>query len=297
MAQARPIHGIIAYPITPFSNDGIDTERLTGLVDTMVSAGVHAIAPLGSTGESAYLSLDEWKIVVDSTVAAVAGRVPVVAGASDLTTAGTVARAEHAQQAGATAVMIIPVSYWALSEREIIQHYASVSDAISIPIMAYNNPATSGIDMSPRLLTHMFESIANVAMVKESTGDIQRMLDIKELSSGALPFYNGSNPLALEALGAGASGWCTAAPCLRPAPAIALYEAVESGEITRAREIYDEMLPLLRFIVAKGLPSAVKSGLEILGEPAGVPRLPLLPLARGDRSELESILAAVPAAV
>jgi 4-hydroxy-tetrahydrodipicolinate synthase len=290
MAQEPLIHGIIAYPITPFGAEGIDVDRLAGLVDTMVDAGVHAIAPLGSTGESAYLSFDEWKTVVDATVAAVAGRVPVVVGSSDLTTAGTVARAEYAQQAGSTAVMVIPVSYWALNEREIVQHYTSVSDAISIPIMAYNNPATSGIDMSPTLLNHMFESIANVQMVKESTGDIQRMLDLKQLSSGELPFYNGSNPLVLKALLAGASGWCTAAPCLRPAPVIALYEAVAAGDTARASEIYEELLPLLSFIVSKGLPPAVKSGLDILGEPAGVPRLPLLPLTAEDRAQLESIL-------
>jgi len=102
MAQEQLIHGIIAYPITPFGEAGIDVDRLAGLVDTMVDAGVHAIAPLGSTGESAYLSFDEWKTVVDATVAAVAGRVPVVVGSSDLTTAGTVARAEYAQQSGAT---------------------------------------------------------------------------------------------------------------------------------------------------------------------------------------------------
>jgi 4-hydroxy-tetrahydrodipicolinate synthase len=291
MAQSQMIHGIIAYPITPFDEDGVDTDRLTGLVDTMVNAGVHGIAPLGSTGESAYLSFDEWKTVVDTTVAAVAGRVPVVVGASDLTTTGTVARAAYAQEAGATAAMVIPVSYWPLNEREIVRHYTAVSDAISIPIMAYNNPATSGIDMPPTLLNNMFESIENVTMVKESTGDIQRMLDLKELSSGALPFYNGSNPLVLEALLAGASGWCTAAPCLRPAPVIALYETFAAGDTERAKEIYEELLPLLRFIVAKGLPPAVKSGLEILGEPAGVPRLPLLPLDAEDRVELESMLA------
>ena len=293
MAQEQLIHGIIAYPITPFAEVGIDVDRLAGLVDTMVDAGVHAIAPLGSTGESAYLSFEEWKAVVDATVAAVAGRVPVVVGSSDLTTAGTVARAEYAQEAGATAVMVIPVSYWALNEREIVQHYTSVSDAISIPIMAYNNPATSGIDMSPTLLNQMFESVANVKMVKESTGDIQRMLDLKELSSGELPFYNGSNPLVLKALLAGASGWCTAAPCLRPAPAIALYEAAAAGDTARATEIYEELLPLLSFIVSKGLPTAVKSGLDIMGEPAGVPRLPLLPLDAENRTQLESILAHV----
>jgi len=290
MAQSQLIHGIIAYPITPFDEDGIDSDRLTALVDTMVNAGVHAIAPLGSTGESAYLSFAEWKTVVDTTVAAVGGRVPVVVGSSDLTTAGTVARAAYAQEAGANAVMVIPVSYWPLSEREIVGHFTAVSDAISIPIMAYNNPATSGIDMSPTLLNRMFETIANVKMVKESTGDIQRMLDLTELSSGELPVYNGSNPLVLDALRASASGWCTAAPCLRPAPVIELYEAFAAGNTDRAEELYDELLPLLRFIVAKGLPPAVKSGLEILGEPAGVPRLPLLPLDAADRGELASML-------
>ncbi len=291
--MAPKIHGIIAYPITPFDESGIDTERLTALVETMVEAGVHAIAPLGSTGESAYLSFEEWKTVVDTTVAVVDGRVPTVVGSSDLTTAGAVQRAEYAQAAGASAVMVIPVSYWPLSDREIVQHFTAISDAISIPIVAYNNPATSGIDMKPALLNHMFETIAGVQMVKESTGDIQRMLELTELSGGTLPFYNGSNPLVLEALMAGASGWCTAAPCLRPEPTIALYDAIVAGEIEQAKEIYAELLPLLRFIVANGLPTAVKAGLEILGEPAGVPRLPLLPLEPADRAELESILAAV----
>jgi 4-hydroxy-tetrahydrodipicolinate synthase len=121
------------------------------------------------------------------------------------------------------------------------------------------------------------------------------MHELRRLSGGALPFYNGSNPLVLEALLAGASGWCTAAPCLRPAPTIALYDAVVAGDTDRAREIYDELVPLLRFIVQKGLPPAVKTGLDILGEPAGSPRLPLLPLAPEDRDELELILDRVPA--
>ncbi|WP_141681970.1 dihydrodipicolinate synthase family protein, partial [Mycobacterium malmoense] len=138
------IHGIVAYPVTPFADEGINTERLAALVDRLVSSGVHAIAPLGSTGELAYLDEPEFDTVVDSTIATVDGRVPVIVGVSDVTTAKTVRRAQYAQRAGADAVMILPVSYWKLSEREIVAHYRSVSDAISIPIMAYNNPATSG---------------------------------------------------------------------------------------------------------------------------------------------------------
>jgi 4-hydroxy-tetrahydrodipicolinate synthase len=285
------IHGIIAYPVTPFDDNGIDTERLAALVERLVSANVHAIAPLGSTGELAYLDESEFDTVVDTTVSAVEGRVPVVVGVSDLTTANTIRRARYAEKAGADAVMILPVAYWKLSEREIVQHYASIGEAIGIPIMAYNNPATSGIDMSPELLVRMFEAIENLTMVKESTGDLSRMQRIAELSGGRLPFYNGSNPLVLDALRAGAAGWCTAAPCLRPQPCIDLYDAVRTGDFDKAQKIYDDLKPLLEFIVAGGLPTTVKAGLDLLGAGVGDPRRPLLPLDDDGRARLRELLA------
>lgn len=290
------IHGIIAYPVTPFSDaaggpNAVATERLAALVDRLVSSGVHAIAPLGSTGELAYLDEPEFDTVVDTTIATVDGRVPVIVGVSDVTTAKTVRRAQYAQRAGADAVMILPVSYWKLSEREIVAHYRSVSDAISIPIMAYNNPATSGVDMPPELLVRMFDTIENVTMVKESTGDLTRMHRIDELSGGRLPFYNGSNPLVLDALKAGASGWCTAAPNLRPQPCIDLYDAVRAGDLDKAQALYDDLKPLLQFIVAGGLATTVKAGLELLDFPVGDPRAPLLPLDEEGRAQLKDLLA------
>jgi 4-hydroxy-tetrahydrodipicolinate synthase len=287
------IQGIIAYPITPFTADGdnIDTGRLAAVVEQLVSTGAHAIAPLGSTGESAYLTEAEFDAVVDTTVGTVGGRVPVIVGASDLTTANTIRRAQYAQQAGADAVMILPISYWKLNDREIVQHYASISAAVDLPIMVYNNPATSGIDMAPELLVQMFNDIDNVLMVKESTGDLTRMLRIKELSGETLPFYNGSNPLVLDALLTGASGWCTCAPNLRPQPCLDLYDAVRRGDSERAQEIYDDLAPLLRFIVAGGLPTTVKAGLDLLGRNAGDPRPPLLPLDEAGRAELKGLLA------
>jgi 4-hydroxy-tetrahydrodipicolinate synthase len=287
------IHGVIAYPVTPFTADaaaGIDTARLAALVDRLVSAGVHGIAPLGSTGELAYLEEPEFDAVVDTTIATVDGRLPVIVGVSDVTTAKTIRRARYAEKAGADAVMVLPVSYWKLTEREIVQHYRSIGDAIGIPIMAYNNPATSGVDMRPELLVTMFETIDNVTMVKESTGDLSRMQRIAELSSGRLPFYNGSNPLVLDALRAGASGWCTAAPNLRPQPCIDLYDAVRAGDLEKAQILYDDLKPLLEFIVAGGLATTVKAGLDLLGVPAGDPRAPLLPLDEQGRAELRGLL-------
>ncbi|GBE65949.1 putative dihydrodipicolinate synthetase DapA [Mycobacterium sp. MFM001] len=286
------IHGIIAYPVTPFdASDAIDAAALSTLVDRLVGSGVHAIAPLGSTGELAYLDESEFDTVVDTTIAAVDSRVPVVVGVSDLTTANTIRRAQYAEKAGADAVMILPVSYWKLTEREIVAHYTSIGESIGIPIMAYNNPATSGIDMSPELLVKMFETIDNLTMVKESTGDLSRMQRIDKLSGGELPFYNGSNPLVLDALRAGASGWCTAAPCLRPQPCIDLYDAVRAGDPDKAQKIYDELKPLLEFIVAGGLATTVKAGLELLGAGVGNPRRPLLALDDDGRAKLRELLA------
>lgn len=289
----KEIRGIVAYPVTPFavdSADSIDTIRLAALVDRLVSCGIHAIAPLGSTGELAYLNEVEFATVVNTAIATVNGRVPVIVGVSDVTTAKTIRRAQYAQQAGADAVMILPVSYWKLTDREIVQHYRSIGDLLEIPIMVYNNPATSGVDMSAELLVSMFETIDSVTMVKESTGDLSRMQRIAELSGGQLPFYNGSNPLVLDALQAGASGWCTAAPNLRPELCMDLYEAVRTSDIEKAQTLYHDLKPLLQFIVAGGLPATVKAGLDLLGFPVGDPRAPLLPLEEQGRAQLRDLL-------
>ncbi|KWA69318.1 dihydrodipicolinate synthase family protein [Burkholderia ubonensis] len=289
------LQGIIAYPVTPFSADGdVDLKALGALIERLVADGVHGIAPLGSTGESAYLSDAEWEAVADTSIRAVRKRVPTVVGISDLTTAGAVRRARFAEQAGADAVMVLPVSYWKLSNDEIVGHYRAIGDAIGIPVMLYNNPATSGVDMSPELIATICRTVDNVTMVKESTGDIMRMHRLAQLSDGAIPFYNGSNPMALAALAAGAAGWCTAAPNLNARLPLALVEAVRAGDLARAREVFHAQLPLLQFIVSGGLPVTVKAGLRLRGFDAGEPRKPLLPLGDDRTRDLARLLAALP---
>ncbi|WP_323117913.1 dihydrodipicolinate synthase family protein [Burkholderia alba] len=274
-------HGIIAYPVTPFhQHDGsVDVTMLNRLIDRLVAEGSHGIAPLGSTGESAYLGDEEWDRVAEASIKRVAKRLPVIVGISDLTTRNAVRRAKFAEAAGADAVMVLPVSYWKLGEAEIFRHYAAIADAIRLPIMVYNNPATSGIDMQPDLIVKLAREIDNVAMIKESTGDIQRMHRIAQLSDGRVPFFNGSNTLALEAFAAGAAGWCTAAPNLAPAWPARLYDACRQGDLERARTVFYRLLPYLQFLMKHGLPTAVKAGLALRDLPVGLPRLPLAPLA------------------
>ena len=140
------IHGIIGYTITPFSTDGqrIDLDALGLSIDRLIDSGVHAVAPLGSTGEGAYLSDAEWDEVAAYSIQKVGKRVPTIVSVSDLTTAKAVRRAQFAEAHGADVVMVLPASYWKLSEAEILAHYAAIGDSIGVPIMLYNNPATSG---------------------------------------------------------------------------------------------------------------------------------------------------------
>lgn len=235
--MSTAIHGIIGYTITPFTADGegLDLPALGRSIDRLVEGGAHAIAPLGSTGEGAYLSDHEWDQVAEFSLAHIDGRVPTVVSVSDLTTAGAIRRARLAERLGADAVMVLPTAYWKLSEAEILQHYQAIGDSIGVPIMLYNNPATSGTDMSVELILRIVKTVENVTMVKESTGDIQRMHKLQVLGEGQVPFYNGCNPLALEAFVAGATGWCTAAANLIPALNLALYQAVQANDLERAK--------------------------------------------------------------
>ncbi len=284
------IHGIIGYTITPFSADGqhVDLDALGRSIDRLIDSGVHAIAPLGSTGEGAYLSDAEWDEVSAYSLEKVAKRVPTIVSVSDLTTAKAVRRARYAEAHGADVVMVLPASYWKLSEAEILAHYAAIGDSIGVPIMLYNNPATSGTDMSVELILRILKQVDNVTMVKESTGDIQRMHQLKLQSD--VPFYNGCNPLALEAFAAGAKGWCTAAPNLIPQLNLDLYHAVQANDLNKARELFYRQLPLLQFILKGGLPATIKAGLRLTGLEVGNPRLPVFPLGEAGIGQLKTLL-------
>ncbi len=287
-----PLKGLISYPVTPFTADAgkLDLAALRRLTDDLVDAGSHAVAPLGSTGESAYLSEAEWDAVCETTLQAVAGRVPTLVGIAHWSTETTVRRARVAQRGGATAIMMLPLTYWKLTPAELERHLTTVAEATDLPMMLYNNPGTSGVDLSPQTIVTLAERIPNLTMVKESSGEVWRFRAIRELSGGSLSVYNGSNPVALEAFRSGAAGWCTAAPGLLPRWCLELYDAVRRGEHERADNLLAALLPFLRFIVAQGLPRAIKAGLELQGRPAGPPRPPLRPLPGEETERLRELL-------
>ena len=288
-----PPKGIIVYPVTPFSaeDNSVDMEALDLVTDHLLNNTLSsAIVFMGSAGESAYLNEDEWKNVAEHSVQHVSKAMPVIIGIGELTTSGAIRKAQYAERIGADALMVIPVSYWKLTDDEVFDYFSAIAEKTNLPIMAYNNPATSGLDMSPALLLRLVREIENVTMIKESTGDIQRMHTIYLESDGEVPFYNGCNPLALEAIAAGARGWCTAAPNLIDELPAEIFNAMVDNKLESARKIFYRTLPLLRFIVSGGLPVTVKAGLIARGLNAGVPREPLKLITDAKLDKLHSIL-------
>ena len=286
------LEGIIAYPITPFKAESqeIDFDALTITLNALLEHQCDAIAPLGSAGESAYLSWQEWQQVAEKSIEVVNHRVPVILGISELTTTMAIQKAKKAEELGADVIMVMPISYWKLTDQEIYDYYQQIAAATKLPMMVYNNPATSGVDMSPELIAKMFQEIENICMVKDSTGDIQRMHKFHELTQGKLPFYNGCNPLALEAFCAGASGWCTVAPNLLGKLPNQLYQAAKNGDLALAQSLFYKQLPLLRFIVQGGLPKTIKAGLNELGFSVGDPRKPLQKANPSEVNQLKSLM-------
>lgn len=287
-----PMHGVIGYLITPFTtrNSKVDKARLARLTESMVQSGVHGLAPLGSTGCLPYLSDGEREDVLGTVTDIARRRVPVLAGVSAMTTERVIHHARFAEKCGAAAVMITPLSYWKLTADEIFHLYRDVANAISLPIMAYNNPGNSGVDL-PLTLVQRISAIDNVTMIKESSGDIRRINQILDALGDRLSVFCGQNFLAFSALTAGARGWCTASAHLVPKLSLKLYElVVVKSDLQRARTLFQRMMPLLDLIVDGGLPRTVAAGLEILGEDVGPLRAPLRPIDKEMKAKLSAIL-------
>jgi len=285
------------YPVicTPFTEDeALDEGALRRHIRFLLDAGVHGLIPTGSTSEFASLSEAERKRVVDITMDEVKGRVPVVVGTAAVSTRDTIMYSQYAERAGAEGVMIVPPYYCHPTEREIYQHYQAVAESIHLPIMVYNNPWTSGVDMQPALVARLAE-IEHVAYIKESSGDMRRVSEIMRLCGDKMTVFCGADNLALEMFAVGIQGWVAAPANAIPKQCVQLYElAAVKKDLEQARELYFKMLPFFTALESGQFVQYVKASLEILGRSIGAPRRPLLWPAEEDYRKLEGILRALP---
>ena len=283
--------GIIPAVTTPFDASGtIEFDGLSANVAALLDAGVHGVVATGTMGEAGSLSNAERRAVVEAVARAVDGRVPVIAGVSAGTPAAAIALAADAADAGAVALMMLPPLGYRGDDDEIVAHYRSVADATGLPLMAYNNPEASGIDMGTALLTRLHQEIENVVAVKECSGDVRRIPALIDAAPG-LEVLVGGDDWALEGFCAGASGWVSGVADVAPHECVGLYDACRAGELDTARAIYRRLLPIARFDMTPKLVQYFKAAMDEVGLAGGACRPPRLALTADERAALADAMA------
>ena len=271
-------HGTYTVMVTPFSDDGsVNVAALRAFVDWQIAEGIHGLIPLGSTGEFLSLSDAEKELVAATVVEQAARRVPVLIGTGAEDTREVVRLSRRAEAMGADGVMIIPPFYSTPTDEEIVHHYRTVSDAIGIPIMVYNNPAVANVDLRPALVALLAE-IDNCRYIKESTLEVTRVRDIIRLCGDRMRVFGGI--LGFESFVEGAVGWTAVAANVVPGPLARLYELVVTEKnIDDGRALSLRYLPLVEFVGGQAYVAGTKALLGHMGFAAGNPRPPRLPLS------------------
>jgi len=290
--NSTQFRGIFTALVTPMKADGeILYTKLASFVDDQINKGIHGLIPLGSTGEYYALSPAEREQVLRTTLEAAAGRVPVVAGANAGATRDVIAFARQAEQLGCAGVLLAPPYYSLPTPDELFLHFRAVNNAIGIPIMLYNYPGRTGVDMSPEFIARLTK-LKNVRYVKESTGEMPRITKLMRLCGDRLGVFCGCDTIALESLMVGALGWVGGVANVLPASHVRLYElAVESCDYLAARKLFFEMLPTLELMEGGGKYTQwVKAACGLMGQMCGAPRQPLGPASKAECAQLRAAL-------
>jgi len=285
-------HGVFTALVTPMKANGdLHLAKLERFVDHQIRQGIHGLIPLGSTGEFYALTPGERQQVLETTLAAAAGRVPVVAGANAASTREVVAFSRQAEQLGCAGVLLAAPFYSLPTPDELFQHFRTVNDAIGIPIMLYNYPGRTGVDMSPEFIASL-TALENVRYVKESSGEMARMTTLMRLCGDRLGVFCGCDTIALESFMIGAPGWVGGVANVLPASHARLYElSVVKKDYDGARKLFFEMLPTLELMEGGGKYTQwVKAACAILGRDVGAPRQPLCPATKAELAPLRQAL-------
>ena len=291
--------GVCASSITPFHPDGsLWLERLKPHIDWLIAEQVDAISPLGSSGEFPAMECADRERMLAAALEAIAGRVPVVAGTHDYSTARTVQLSKFAESAGADALLIVPPYYMAPTPAQVMDHYRRVAEAVSIPIIVYHNIPLTSVDLTTEHLLKLYEERA-IAGVKMSHPEPDRQCQLLQATHGAFSVYAGIDTAAFEGLCHGSHGWISGIPSTVPAAARRLYELIAiEGNLPEARTLWQKLAPLMRLQFqayhSKGEGahwfSTMKAALNMIGPPVGDPQPPIQPLPEAHRKTLADML-------
>ena len=283
--------GAFTVLITPMTiEQDIDIDVLKKSIDWQIDNGVPGICVLGSTGEFASLTKEERLEIAEEAVKHVNGRITCIVGTGSESTRETIFYTKHAKEIGADGALIINPYFCRPSYDEIYRHYKAISEAVDIPVIVYNNPNHSGVDMKPEILAKIC-LLNNLEYVKDASGDLRRVVDIKRLSNGNLSILCGSEDLSLQNFILGATGWICVCGNLIPKEANQLIGLVLQNKLVEAHLLFNRFYPLLNILEnsPKSL-QLIKKSLELMGHPAGPCRFPRQPLSESESEELKSLL-------
>ena len=284
-------HGVIPALVTPLDRDGnLKEDALRKVIDYTIAGGVHGEFILGSTGEFYGLDRNQKKRAIEVTVEHTGGRVPVYAGASEITTRDCIEMAKMAESIGVDALSVLTPFFISPSEEELHQHFAAIAASTTLPILLYGNPSRTGNNLSPALVERLTK-IPNIIGIKDSSGDMTQMAEyIRRNQDKTFYVLSGRDTLILGNLVYGGCGSIAATANIAPAVVSEIYNAFIAGDIARAREYQYKLAPLRMAFGLGTFPVIMKEGLNLVGIDAGVALPPVQPISEENRKALTAII-------
>jgi len=282
-------HGSIVAIVTPFRKGKIDEKAFGELIEFHLRSGTHGIVPCGTTGESATLSHEEHKRVIELAVKMAGGRIPVIAGTGSNSTEEAIAFTRHAKEVGADGALLITPYYNKPTQEGLYQHYKAIAKAVDLPLVLYNIPGRTGVNMLPATVARLME-FDNIIGIKEGTGSLQQISDLVQLCGDRLVILSGDDFTALPTMAVGGKGVISVTANIAPADMAQMIEAAERGDYGRAKKLHDQLYPLHQVMFVETNPIPVKAALALMGKCADEVRLPLWRMSEENLKKLKAAL-------
>src|SRR3984885_7282907 len=289
MAAKTRFRGSFTALVTPFKNGSVDEKAFRDLVDLQIAEGTNGLVPVGTTGESPTLSHDEHNKVVEWCVEQARGRVPVVAGAGSNSTREAIDLAQHAEKAGADAALVVTPYYNKPTQEGLYQHFKAVNDAIGIPIIIYNIPPRSVIDMSVDTMKRLYE-LKNIAGVKDATANVVRVSQQRAAMGPDFNQLSGEDATVIGYMAHGGHGCISVTSNVAPRLCSEFHLAWQKGDAKAALAVHDKLMPLHTNLFIESNPSPVKYALSLLGKMDETLRLPMVPVSEPTRLAVRSAM-------
>ncbi|MCC2096421.1 MAG: 4-hydroxy-tetrahydrodipicolinate synthase [Hyphomicrobiales bacterium] len=289
--KGAALKGWMTALVTPFKNGAFDEAAFRKLVSWQIEEGIQGLVPCGTTGESPTLSHAEHRKVVETCIAEANGRVPVIAGAGSNNTTEAVDLARHAEKSGADGVLVVSPYYNKPNQEGLYQHFKAINDAIGIPIIMYNIPPRSVIDITVDTMKRLFE-LKNIAGVKDATGNVARISLQREAMGEEFIQLSGEDMTALSTFAAGAHGCISVVSNVAPNLCAQLQNAWDAGDPKKALAVQDKLVPMHSGVFLEAGVTGAKYGLSVLGMMSEEVRLPLVPMTDASKAKLRAAMAA-----